>query len=151
MSQNTINIKNKRAYFDYEILEKYTAGLVLTGSEIKSLRMGKVSLSDSYCYIRDGEIFVKNMNIAEYKFASHYNHDPVRDRKLLLEKTEIRKLTRKTRETGLTLIVLRIFIARNGYAKLDIALAKGKKLYDKRESIKKNDTRRQLDRMQKHH
>ncbi len=151
MSQNTINIKNKRAYFDYEILEKYTAGLVLTGSEIKSVRIGKVSLSDSYCYIRDGEIFVKNMNIAEYKFASHYNHDPVRDRKLLLEKTEIRKLTRKTRETGLTLIVLRIFIAGNGYAKLDIALAKGKKLYDKRESIKKNDTRRQLDRMQKHH
>ena len=149
--ENRINIKNKRAYFDYEILEKFTAGIVLTGTEIKSIRMGKVSLADSYCYIRDGEVFVKNMNIAEYKFASHYNHDPERDKKLLLEKSEIRKLSRKTRETGLTMIALRIFISDRGYAKLDIALAKGKKLYDKRESIKQKDTRRQLERMQKHH
>ncbi|HYW96777.1 MAG TPA: SsrA-binding protein SmpB [Bacteroidales bacterium] len=151
MMQNRINIKNKRAYFDYEILEKYTAGLILTGTEIKSVRTGKVSLGDSFCYIKEGEVFVKNMNIAEYKFASHYNHDPNRDKKLLLEKQEIRKLLRKTRETGLTLIALRLFISDRGYAKLDIALAKGKKLYDKRESIKQKDNKRQLDRMQKHH
>ncbi len=147
--ENRINIKNKRAYFDYEIIEKYTAGMVLTGTEIKSVRSGKVSLSDSFCYIRDGEIFVKNLNIAEYKFGGHYNHDPARDKKLLLEKSEIRKLSRKTRESGLTLIALRVFIAANGYAKMDIALAKGKKLYDKRETLKQKDTRRQLDRIQK--
>ena len=151
MMQNRINIKNKRAYFDYEILDKYTAGIVLTGPEIKSIRLGKVSLADSFCYIKEGEVFVKNMNIAEYKFATHFNHEPDRDKKLLLEKSEIRKLARKTRESGLTLIALRIFISDKGYAKLDIALAKGKKLYDKRESIKQKDTRRQLDRMQKHH
>ncbi len=148
---NRLNIKNKRAYFDFEIIEKYTAGMVLTGSEIKSVRSGKVSLADSYCYIRDGEVFVKNLNIAEYKFAGHYNHDPERDKKLLLQKSEIRKLVRKTRETGLTLIALRIFISEKGYAKIDIALAKGKKQYDKRESIKQKDNKRQLDRMQKHH
>jgi SsrA-binding protein len=149
--ENRINIKNKRAYFDYEILEKYIAGIVLTGTEIKSIRMGKVSLVDSFCYIKDSEVFVKNMNIAEYKFASHYNHDPDRDKKLLLQKQEIRKLARKTRETGLTLVALRVFITDNGYAKIEIALAKGKKLYDKRETLKQKDTKRQLERLQKHH
>ncbi len=151
MNQNKISIKNKRAYFDYEILEKYTAGLVLTGTEIKSVRAGKVSLADSFCYVKDHEAFVKNLTISEYEFGSYNNHEPGRDKKLLLQKAEIRKLSRKTRESGLTLIVLRIFISEKGYAKLDMALAKGKKLYDKRETIKQKDNKRQLERMQKQH
>ncbi len=150
MKQNSINIKNKRAYFDYEILEKFVAGLVLTGTEIKSIRMGKVSLVESYCYIREGEIFVKGMQIAEYKYGTHYNHDPNRDKKLLMERSEIKRLDRKTRETGNTIITLRLFIASSGYAKLEIALAKGKRQYDKRESIKQKDAKRQMDRLQKY-
>lgn len=147
--KNKINIKNKRAYFDYEILEKYTAGLVLTGTEVKSVRQGKVSLGDSYCYIREGEIWVKGMQIAEYSFGSYNNHIPDSERKLLLERKEIRKLDRKTRETGNTIIVLRLFFSENGYAKLEIALAKGKKQYDKREAIRQKDAKRQMDRLHK--
>jgi SsrA-binding protein len=148
--QNKINIKNKKAYFDYEIIEKFVAGLVLSGSEIKSIRMGKVSLADSYCIIHEGELYVKGMQITEYKFASHYNHNPARDKKLLLEKKEIRRLDRKTRESGNTIVSLRLFISGNGYAKLEIALAKGKRQYDKRESIKQKDAKRQMDRMEKY-
>ncbi len=147
--KNKINIKNKRAYFDYEILEKYTAGLVLTGTEVKSVRQGKVSLGDSYCYIRDREIWVKGMQIAEYSFGSYNNHIPDSERKLLLERKEIRKLDRKTRETGNTIVVLKLFFSETGYAKLEIALAKGKKQYDKRETIRQKDAKRQMERLHK--
>lgn len=148
--QNKINIKNKRAYFDYEILEKYTAGMVLTGTEVKSVRAGKVSLGDSYCFFREGEIYIKGMQIAEYKFGTYNNHSPDRERKLLLQRREIKKLDRKTKETGNTIIPLRIYFSSTGYAKIDIALAKGKKQYDKRETIKQKDAKRQMDRLQKY-
>lgn len=148
--QNNINIKNKKAYFDYEIIEKFVAGIVLSGSEIKSIRSGKVSLADSYCIIHEGELYVKGMQITEYKFASYNNHNPGRDKKLLLERKEIHRLDRKTRETGNTIVSLRLFMAKSGYAKLEIALAKGKKQYDKRESIKQKDAKRQMDRMEKY-
>jgi SsrA-binding protein len=146
---NKINIKNKRAYFDYEILEKFVAGMVLTGTEIKSVRMGKASLADSYCLILENEMYVKGLQIAEYKYGSYNNHEPSRDKKLLLERSEIRRLARKTRESGNTIIVLRLFISGNGYAKIEIALAKGKKNYDKRESLKQKDAKRQMDRSKK--
>ena len=148
-NRNKINIKNKRAYFDYEILEKMTAGMVLTGTEVKSIRAGKVSMGDAYCFIREGEIFIKSLQIAEYKFGNIFNHSPERERKLLLEKKEIKRLERKTRETGNTLIPLRIYFSATGYAKIEIALAKGKKQYDKRESIKQKDAKRQMDRLHK--
>ncbi|MGC9345137.1 MAG: SsrA-binding protein SmpB [Bacteroidales bacterium] len=148
--QNKINIKNKRAYFDYEIMEKYTAGMVLTGTEVKSVRAGKVSLGDSYCFIREGEMFIKGMQIAEYKFGTYNNHSPERERKLLLQAREIKKLDRKTKETGNTIIPLRIYFSSTGYAKIDIALAKGKKQYDKRETIKLKDAKRQMERLHKY-
>ena len=148
---NRINIKNKRAYFDYEIIEKFIAGIILTGTEIKSIRAGKVSLSDSYCAVYNGELYVKGMQIASYKYGSFNNHIPERDKKLLLQRSEIRRLIRKTKESGNTIITLRVFISEKGYAKLEIALAKGKKLYDKRETLKQKDTKRQLDRIQKNH
>ena len=147
--QNTIHIKNKRAYFDYEIIEKFTAGIVLDGTEVKSIREGKASLGDSYCFIRDNEIFVRGMQIAEYRFGSYNNHSPDRERKLLLEKKEIKRLARKTRETGNTIVTLKVFFSERGYAKLQIGLAKGKKQYDKRESIKQKDAKRQMDRLHK--
>jgi SsrA-binding protein len=146
---NKINIKNKRAYFDYEILEKFVAGMVLSGTEIKSIRMGKASLSDSYCLIHENEMYVKGLQITEYQYGSYNNHEPSRDKKLLLERSEIRRLARKTRESGNTIIVLRLFISGNGYAKIEIALAKGKKNYDKRESLKQKDAKRQMDRSKK--
>jgi SsrA-binding protein len=146
---NKINIKNKRAYFDYEILEKFVAGMVLSGTEIKSIRMGKASLADSYCLIHENEMYVKGLQIAEYKYGSYNNHEPSRDKKLLLERSEIRRLARKTRESGNTIIVLKLFISGNGYAKIEIALAKGKKNYDKRESLKQKDAKRQMDRSKK--
>lgn len=146
---NTINIKNKKAYFDYEIIEKFTAGIVLDGTEVKSIREGKASLGDSYCFIRDNEIFVRGMQIAEYRFGSYNNHSPDRERKLLLEKKEIKRLARKTRETGNTIVTLKLFFSDRGYAKLQIGLAKGKKQYDKRESIKQKDAKRQMDRLYK--
>ncbi|MCF8226059.1 MAG: SsrA-binding protein SmpB [Bacteroidales bacterium] len=146
---NRINIKNKKAYFDYEIIEKYTAGIQLYGTEIKSIRLGKVSLVESYCVFHGPELFVKGLQIAEYAWASHNNHDPQRERKLLLNRKELNKLQRKVRESGLTIIALRIFIPESGYAKIEIALAKGKKQYDKRETIKRKDTQRQMERMHK--
>lgn len=147
--QNIINIRNKRAFHDFEILEKFIAGIALLGTEVKSVRMGKVSLSDSYCYFVKGELFVKNMQITEYFFASFSNHNPGRERKLLLNRHELKRLERKVKETGLTIVPLRIFISEKGFVKLEIGLAKGKKLYDKRESIKLKDTKRQLERNQK--
>ncbi len=138
-----IVIKNRRASFEYEFLENYTAGIVLCGTEIKSIRAGKASLVDSYCYFINGELYVKNMHIAEYWWGSYNCHDPRRDRKLLLNKKELRKLQRATKEKGLTIVATRLFIAGNGYAKLDISLAKGKKEYDKRQSIKEKDMKRE--------
>lgn len=144
--QNTIHIKNKKAYFDYELLEKYIAGIVLTGTEIKSIRLGKASLVDSYCLFKDGELYVRGMNIATYDFGTYNNHVPMRDRKLLLQKSELRKLLRKTKEKGFTIVPTRLFLSERGLAKLEIALARGKKEYDKRETIKERDLKRDMER-----
>jgi len=146
---NKINIRNKKAFHDYEILEKYVAGLQLQGTEIKSIRLGKVSLVESYCLFQNNELYVRGMQIADYAWSSFNKHVPGRDRKLLLNRNELKKLQRKTRESGLTIITLRIFMADSGYAKLEIGLAKGKKEYDKRETIKRKDTQRQMERLQK--
>lgn len=146
-AKSKVEIKNKRASFEYEFIENFTAGIVLSGSEIKSIREGKASLVDSYCYFVGTELFVKNMNISEYWWSSAFNrHDPRRDRKLLLNKKELRKLLRATKEKGMTIIATRLFIAENGYAKLNISLARGKREYDKRQSIKEKDMRRETER-----
>lgn len=148
--QKTINIQNKKARFQYEILDKYTAGIVLTGTEIKSIRSSKASIAESFCeFNENGELFVVNMTIQEYAFGNYYNHKPKATRKLLLNKKELKKLNKEVQNTGLTIIPLRLFINEKGYAKLDIALAKGKKLYDKRETIKDRDNKRNLDRIKK--
>ena len=140
-----IEIKNRRASFDYEFLERYTAGIVLCGSEIKSIRAGKASLVDAFCYFSGNELYVKNMQVSLYHWASAWSRqDTIRDRKLLLNRKELRKLQRAVKEKGLTIVATRLFIADNGYAKLDIALAKGKKDYDKRESIKEKDLKRSM-------
>lgn len=147
MQQAPINIKNKRATFDYELTDTYTAGIVLTGTEIKSIRMGKASLVDTFCYFAKGELWVKNMHIAEYFYGSYNNHTTRRDRKLLLNKKELNKLERGIRETSFTIIPVRMFLNEKGLTKVVIALAKGKKLYDKRQSLKEKDDRREMDRM----
>lgn len=144
---NTINIKNKKAYHDYELIERYTAGMQLQGTEIKSIRLGKVSLVESYCTFHKNELYIRGLQIAEYAWASYNSHEPGRERKLLMNRTELNKLQRKVKESGLTIVALRIFIGEKGYAKLDIALAKGRKEYDKREVIKLKDTQRQMDRL----
>lgn len=149
MNTSQINIKNRRATFDYEISDKYTAGLVLTGTEIKSIRRGKASLSDSYCVVDHGEVWVKGMYIAEYFEGSYNNHITRRDRKLLLSKKEIAKLTKAAESPGFTIVPLRIFINERGYAKLVIGVGQGKKSYDKRQSIREREDRRQLDRIMK--
>jgi SsrA-binding protein len=141
-----IQIKNKRASFDYELMEFFMAGIVLTGTEIKSIRMGKASLTDSYCIVTNGELWVKGIQISEYFFGTYNNHQPRRDRKLLLTKKELRKLTRLTKETGFTIVPTKLFINEKGLAKVDIAVAKGKKTYDKRESLKEKDDKREMDR-----
>lgn len=145
-AKSKIEIKNKKATFEYEILESFTAGIVLCGTEIKSIRAGKASLVDSWCYFVGNELFVKNMNISEYWWGTVNRHDPRRDRKLLLEKRELRKLQRAVKEKGMTIIATRLFIAENGYAKLNIALARGKREFDKRQSIKEKDLRREMER-----
>ncbi|HHV85865.1 MAG TPA: SsrA-binding protein [Petrimonas sp.] len=147
MKQAPINIKNKRATFDYELLETYTAGIVLTGTEIKSIRLGKASLVDTYCLLEKGELWVRNMHIAEYFYGTYNNHVARRDRKLLLNRNELRKLTRATKETGFTIVPIRLFINDKGLAKLVIAVAKGKKQYDKRQSLKEKEDKRSMDRM----
>src|SRR6476620_5426073 len=143
----TVNIQNRQARFEYEILDKYTAGIVLTGTEIKSIREGKVTLQDGYCYFNNGELFVKGVNISPYAQGTHYNHEATRERKLLLKRSEIKKLEGKIEEQGLTLIPTRLFINDRGFAKIEIALGRGKKLHDKRDSIKERDAKRELDRM----
>lgn len=152
MSQQkqTINIKNKRATFDYELLETFTAGIVLTGTEIKSIRLGKASLVDTFCILEKGELWVRNMYIAEYFYGSYNNHTARRDRKLLLNKKELKKIQRMVKETGYTIVPTRIFLNDRGLAKLNIAVAKGKKQYDKRQSLKEKDDKRMMDRAMKH-
>lgn len=141
-AKSKIDIKNRRAGFEYEFLENYTAGIVLAGTEIKSIRAGKASLSDSYCFFDRNELYVKNVHIADYWWASYNRKDPKRDRKLLLNRKELNKLQRAVKEKGLTIVPTRLYIAANGYAKLNISLARGKKEYDKRESIKEKDMKR---------
>lgn len=149
MDSKNINIKNRRATFDYEIGDTYTAGMVLTGTEIKSIRSGKASLTDSYCIIDRGEVWVKQMNISEYFYGSYNNHLARRDRKLLLSKKEIAKIEKAISDPGYTLIPLRIFINDRGFAKLVVGVARGKKQYDKRQAIKEREDKRILDRMMK--
>ncbi len=144
--QSAINIKNKRATFDYELLDSFTAGIVLTGTEIKSIRLGKASLVDTYCYLEKGELWVKNMNISEYFYGSYNNHKARRDRKLLLQKKELKKIERLVKETGHTIVPTRMFINDRGLAKVVVAVAKGKKEYDKRQSIREKDDKRTMDR-----
>lgn len=146
-----INIKNKRAEHDFLILDKYTAGIVLTGTEIKSIRVGKASLVDTFCYIHDGEVWMKNSYIAEYDFGSYNNHSTRRDRKLLLNKKEIRALQAATRAPGFTIVPLRIHLNEKGFAKVDIALCRGKKEYDKRDTLKDKQAQREMDRFIKNH
>lgn len=146
MSQQQVYIKNRPVTFEYSIEDKLTAGIILTGSEIKSVREGKVSFNDSYCFFHDGELWIKSLHIAEYVNAGYAGHDPIRERKLLLNKKELRKWAQKMKEKGLTIVPLAMYINEKGYAKLDIGLAKGKKTHDKRESIKKRDTEREMKR-----
>ena len=145
---NKINIKNRRARFEYEILDTYIAGIRLAGTEIKSIREGKASIAESFCEFNNGELFVINMTIQEYSHATYFNHQPKSARKLLLNKRELRKLEKQVKTTGNTIVPLRLFINDRGLAKLEIALAKGKKLYDKRETIKERETKRNLYRFQ---
>ncbi len=147
MNLKEVNIKNRRATFDYEILETFTAGIVLTGTEIKSIRLGKASLTDTFCYIHNSEVWVKNMNIQEYFYGTYNNHAPRRDRKLLLNRKEIARLDRNGKEAGFTIVPLRLFINDRGLAKLVIAIARGKKEYDKRQSIKEREDKRSMARM----
>ena len=144
---NTINVKNRRATFDYEIVETFTAGIVLTGTEIKSIRQGKVGLTDTDCMVINGEVWVKNMYIAEYSFGSYNNHTTHRDRKLLLNRKEIRRIAKDNLQPGYSIVPLRLFINERGLAKLVIAIARGKKQYDKRQSIKEREDKRAIDRM----
>lgn len=149
MKASQVNIKNKKARFNYEISDTVTAGLVLTGTEIKSIRDGKASLTDSYCVVDNGEVWVKNMHVSEYFYGSYNNHSVKRDRKLLLNKKEIAKITKAAAEPGYTIVPLRIFISDKGYAKLVIGIGRGKKQYDKRQSIKEREDKRNLDRFMK--
>jgi len=144
--QKKIEIQNKRASFEYQFLDTFTAGLVLTGTEIKSIRQGKANLTDAYCLFFQDELYVRNMHISTYEEGTHYNHAPLKDRKLLLTKRELKKLIKELKNVGLTIIPTRLFISDKGYAKLNIALAKGKKAFDKRDDIKKRDIEREMNR-----
>ena len=148
--QANINIRNKKASFEYELIERFETGIQLVGTEIKSIRNSNANLTDSYCQFIMRELYVKNMHIAEYEMGTCNNHIAKRDRKLLLTKKELLKLEKKVKESGLTIVPVRLFINENGLAKLEIALARGKKIYDKRESIKDKDTKREMDRMMKY-
>ena len=149
--KSPVNIRNKKASFEYFFVDTYTAGIVLTGTEIKSIRQGKASLIDAFCYINNGEIWVKGMNISPYFYGSYSNHESKRDRKLLLNRREINKLQEATKMVGFTIVPILIFIDGNGRAKVDVALCKGKKEYDKRQTLKEKDDRRDMDRAMKHY
>lgn len=144
-----VNIKNKRASFEYHLIDRYTAGIQLLGTEIKSIREGKANINDSFCSFFDDGLYIRNMHIAEYSFGSFYNHESKRDRKLLLSKKELKKLREKGEEKGFTIVPLKIFINERGFAKIEIALAQGKKDFDKRETIKDRESKRELDRVMK--
>ncbi len=146
---NKINIRNRRATFDYELIERFVAGIQLVGTEIKSIRQGRASLVDSYCYFVKDELWIKGLNISEYFYGTYNNHIPDRERKLLLQRKELNKLIRRTKESGLTIIPVRLFLNNKGLAKVEIALARGKKQYDKRESLKLKDASREMDRVRK--
>lgn len=147
--KSLVQIKNKKASFEYFFMETFTAGIVLTGTEIKSIRMGKASLVDTFCFINNGEIWVNGMNISPYFYGSYNNHEAKRDRKLLLNKREIHKLQEATKQIGYTIVPTLVFIDKNGRAKMDIALAKGKKEFDKRQTLKEKEDRREMDRAMK--
>ncbi len=148
--KKSVNILNKKARFSYEILDTYTAGIVLTGTEIKSIRASKASIAESFCEFNEqGELFAINMTVQEYDYGNHFNHKPKAERKLLLNKKELRKLEKEVKNTGLTIVPLKLFINDKGFAKLQIALAKGKKLFDKRDTIKDRENKRNLDRIKK--
>ena len=149
--QKKINIRNKRATFDYEILEEYVAGIVLVGTEIKSIRAGKASLTDSFCYFDKGELWIRGVNIAEYGWGTCNNHAPRRDRKLLLTRRELDKLQRAGQDMGLTILCLRLFLNERGLAKVVVGLARGRKTYDKREYLKENDAKREIDKAMKNY
>lgn len=144
--EKNINIKNRKASYEFEFIDKYTAGMVLLGSEIKSIKLGKVSLQEGYCYFKNRELWVKSINIAEFTQANQNNHLPTRERKLLLNRQELNKLQNKMKDVGLTIIPTRLYVSDRGFAKMDIALAKGKKIHDKRDSIKNKDVQRDMDR-----
>lgn len=146
MAQVHLQISNKRASYEYELLQQFEAGLSLTGSEVKSLRAGKANISDAYCVFQAGQLVVRNMHISTYKEASYLNHEPLRDRLLLLNKQELRKLEHRVKEKGLSIVPLKLFFNERGFAKLQIALARGKKTHDKRESTKEKDLKRELSR-----
>lgn len=148
--KNPVQVRNKKASFEYFFVDTYTAGIVLTGTEIKSIRMGKASLVDTFCFINNGEIWVKGMNISPYFYGSYNNHEAKRDRKLLLNKREINRLQEATKQIGYTIVPTLLFIDKNGRAKVDIALAKGKKEFDKRQTLKEKEDRREMDRAMKH-
>lgn len=145
--QAKIAIKNKKAYFDYEILDKYVAGIQLLGTEVKAIRQNQASIKEGYCFIENSEVFIKNMHISEYANGGYVNHEPYRERKLLLNKKEILKIEKKLKDVGITIVPLLLFVNEKGLIKLEIGIAKGKKLFDKRESLKQKDTKRDLDRM----
>ena len=144
MEKNQIHIVNRRAGFEYHMVQKYTAGMVLTGTEIKSIREGHVNITDAFCFIKDGELFIRNMHISVWKQGSYYNHDPLRVRKLLLKRAELKKIKVKAIEKGFTIIATKLFLSESGYAKIEIAVAQGKKSFDKREDIKKRDISREM-------
>jgi SsrA-binding protein len=144
---NNINRKNKKASFEYQFIETFVAGIVLQGTEIKSIREGKANLQESYCAFKNSELWVLNLHISPYEQGTHYNHEPKRERKLLLGRRELKKLESKSNEKGLTIIPFRLFVTGRGLAKVEIALAKGKKVHDKREDIKQKDLKREMDRM----
>lgn len=148
--KSPVLIRNKKAGFEYFFVDNYTAGIVLTGTEIKSIRQGKASLTDTYCYVHNGELWLKGMNISPYFYGSYNNHEAKRDRKLLLTKRELHKLSEAIKQVGFTIVPTLVFIDTNGRAKVDIALAKGKKEYDKRETLKAKEDKRELDRARKH-
>ena len=149
MDNTTIRIKNKKAFFDYEIIDQYTAGIQLYGTEVKSIRDSKLSFSDAYCIFINDELWLRGIHISEYMFGSYNNHTPKRDRKLLLNKKELAKIMKKTKEKSLTIVPLVIFFSKSGFVKLDIGVARGKKQFDKRENLKQKDSKRVMDRAMK--
>jgi SsrA-binding protein len=144
--KNSVHIKNKRAYFDYQIEENFVCGIVLQGTEVKSIRDGNANISEAHCQVKDNEVKLLNSYIAEYKFGGAYNHQPVRERKLLLNKREIEKIHKKVKEKGMTIVPIKMFINERGFVKVEIGIGKGKKTYDKREDLKKKDQKRDMDR-----